>query len=204
MNSQWGLLAERYHLSQHMMQQMIHYVTMLQQAAQQYNLTAIVEESDIIEYHIADSLELGNCIDMQKVNMLVDVGSGAGFPGLPLKIAYSTCTVLLLEVLAKRRVFLQQVVDALLLASVMIDERDWRTFLRTSQEQVQVICARASLKPSELLRMFQPSSPYRSAQLVYWASEQWQPTVQEEKYIQKIHEYTVGNRTRKLVVFSAG
>jgi 16S rRNA (guanine(527)-N(7))-methyltransferase RsmG len=201
MKSSWTYLAERYHLSDQILTALQHYVKILQQESQKYNLTTIQEEGDVIAYHLADALEVEKIIDMHAVSSFVDVGSGAGIPGLVLKIAYPSCSAILLEVLSKRRTFLQLVVDELQLSQVTIDERDWRTFLRTSHEKVQLVCARASLASAELLRMFQPSSPYRHAQLVYWASAQWQPTPREQEFLIKTHTYTVGDRTRVLAVF---
>jgi len=202
MKSTWTGLIERYELSSSVVMSLQRYVQILQQEAQKYNLTAILNERDIIEYHLADSLEIAAFIAMNKISCLVDVGSGAGFPGLVIKIVYPHMCVILLEVIGKRRNFLQKVVDELHLEQVVIDERDWRTFLRTSHEPLQVVCARASLAPAELLRMFQPSSPYRHAQLVYWASEQWKPTERESEFLQRTHIYTVGNRKRVLALFS--
>lgn len=197
----WDWLTQTYHLTEEQRSQCRVYAALLQEKAAVMNLTALQTMEEIVLYHFADSLELGKALDMTKVRSYVDVGTGAGFPGLPLKIAYPSTRVFLLEVLAKRRHFLEQVVTQLDLHDVSVIEHDWRTWLRTAQDPVDIVCARASLKPSELLRMFKPSSPYRTARLVYWASAHWEPDEEERAFIQQIHTYTHGERMRKLIIF---
>jgi len=50
--------------------------------------------------------------------------------------------------------------------------------------------------------MFKPSSPYKDAQLVYWATEQWEPTKFEQPFVKKQMAYSVGQKKRKLVFFA--
>jgi hypothetical protein len=53
-----------------------------------------------------------------------------------------------------------------------------------------------------LMRMFQPSSAYKNAKLVYWASATWQPGKKEEPFIEKEFAYHVGNKRRRLIFFT--
>jgi 16S rRNA (guanine527-N7)-methyltransferase len=191
-------LIEIYHLDSDRIEYFRQYTALLQQSIS--NVTALHDSSDIIPYHFADSLELSTLIPLQ-AQTIIDVGSGGGFPGIPLKIAFPNCTVILIEVVAKKRAFLQKVIETLSLKNITIEEKDWRTFLRTSPLRSDIVCARASLPPSELLRMFQPQYHYEKATLVYWASTQWQPSSHEAKYLREVHPYQVGDRKRKLVVF---
>lgn len=52
------------------------------------NLTGITEFDEFIDKHYIDSLSIVNAVDMTRVNSIIDVGTGAGFPGIPLKIAF--------------------------------------------------------------------------------------------------------------------
>ncbi len=191
--------AERYCLGHEQILQFERYGQLLLDAAS--NVTALQDPYDILYYHFADSLEGMYGWDMGLLTALVDVGSGGGFPGIPLAIKYPHLSIILLEVVGKKRHFLQNVIDTLGLTNVVVDGRDWRTFLRTADGVVDLFCARASLVPEELLRMYRPGSRYRTAHLLYWASEQWSPSAVETGYCQGMHTYTVGNRKRKLILF---
>jgi len=166
------------------------------------NLTAITDIAAIIKYHFQDSLQAAKEVDFAMVRSIVDVGSGAGLPGIPLKIRYPHLFVLLIEVNRKKIAFLHAVIEALKIKSIEVYSLDWRTFLRKTVYNVDMVCARASLKPEELIRMFKPSSPYKKATLLYWASEQWVPGKKEQPLVKKEILYTVGNKKRKLIFFS--
>ena len=165
-----------------------------------HNLTAITDLDNVISDHFDDSLALIRAIDCASLRGLADVGTGAGFPGIPLKIIYPELPLFLIEVNGKKRAFLQELVDAFSLSDVVISELDWRTFLRSTDYPIDLFCARASLHPDELIRMFKPSSPYKEGTLVYWAASHWQPSTQVEKYCERIIAYKVGDKKRILVL----
>lgn len=80
------------------------------------NLTAIVEMSDIIDKHFVDSLTISQYINDNE--SIIDVGTGAGFPGIPLKIARDNLKIDLLDSLNKRVNFLSEIIDKLELKNI--------------------------------------------------------------------------------------
>ena len=82
------------------------------------NLTGITEYEEVVQKHFVDSLALCKALDVNQISSLIDIGTGAGFPGIPLKIAYPHLKVTLLDSLQKRIKFLDEVVMQLGLKDV--------------------------------------------------------------------------------------
>ncbi len=82
------------------------------------NLTAITDYDEVMKKHFVDSLSLIKTFDVTKKVKVIDVGTGAGFPGLALKIAYPNLQVTLLDSLNKRINFLNEVITQLGLTGV--------------------------------------------------------------------------------------
>ena len=83
------------------------------------NLTRIVEEKDVYLKHFYDSLTITKEIDLSKVNTLCDVGTGAGFPGMVLKIMYPNLKVTLIDSLLKRVNYLNEIIKELELDNII-------------------------------------------------------------------------------------
>lgn len=77
------------------------------------NLTAITEFKEFVIKHFIDSLMISKFVDMKNVSNMLDVGTGAGFPGVPLKIMFPEINILLLDSLNKRLNFLNGVIEKL-------------------------------------------------------------------------------------------
>jgi 16S rRNA (guanine527-N7)-methyltransferase len=179
------------------------YYALLSEWGANINLTTILDLPDVLNYHFTDSLELSKALDLSQIASIADVGSGGGFPGIPLKIKYPHLKVTLIEVVGKKVSFMQEVVAQLGLEDVEVVQMDWRTFLRSYSVKIDLFLARASLPIPELLRVFKPSSFNKGSQLVYWASESWQPTEEQANLISKQSDYSVGGKQRKLIFFKA-
>jgi 16S rRNA (guanine527-N7)-methyltransferase len=197
----WQNFVENYQLTPAQYAQFVHYAQLLIEWNAHFNLTAITALPDIITYHFADSLELGKHYPVADCRMFADVGSGAGFPGLALHIKLPQVPVVLIEVSEKKRQFLAAVTRELGLTGVEISGLDWRTFVRQTNYPLDLVCARASLRPDELVHMFKTYSPYRDATLVYWAAEGWVLGAREQAFLAREIPYCVGGRKRVYVCF---
>jgi 16S rRNA (guanine527-N7)-methyltransferase len=98
--------------------QLQRYLELLCEWNRKFNLTAIERPEEILDKHFLDSLSCALAISFPAAGSLIDVGSGAGFPGLVLKIAFPHLELVLLDALEKRLRFLDRVVEELELAGV--------------------------------------------------------------------------------------
>ena len=100
------------------LQQFETYYEMLIEKNKVMNLTAITDFDEVIEKHFLDSENLYHSIDLKADLSLIDMGTGAGFPGIPLKILFPNLKVVLADSLNKRILFLREVIDALELTEI--------------------------------------------------------------------------------------
>lgn len=200
-NSHWSHFSERHTLTPLQLEQYKHYYSLVVQYNELFNLTAITQLNTFISHHLDDALALGNIFDMATITTIADIGAGAGIPSIPLKIKYPHLVLTLIEVNHKKIHFLEEVAKKIGLSDIFTSDYDWRTFLRKIDDPIDLFCARASLHPEELLRMFKQSSPYRQGTLVYWASSHWASSELIKPYIMQDVPYKIAHKRRRLVVF---
>ena len=109
-----SVLGVRFSVEQ--MEQFYKYMNLLIEWNEKMNLTAIIEPSEIILKHFIDSITILK--DIKDGSTVVDVGTGAGFPGIPLSIMNPTLKITLVDSLNKRLIFLQEVIKELNLKNV--------------------------------------------------------------------------------------
>lgn len=197
----WQDFTKDEQITEEQLEQFKRYVTLLQQWNEDINLTAITDLSGIVRQHMQDSLALRGQYDLSTVSSMADIGAGAGFPALPLKIMFPHLKVYLIEVTKKKQRFLQAVIEELNLNDVEIVDLDWRTFLRTTEHEVNLFVTRAALPDLELIRMFKPACRYNKAILIYWASSEWQPHKKVLPFIKQKIEYKIARKDRQLIFF---
>ena len=106
------------------------------------NLTGITEYEEVLEKHFYDSLTMANKVNLNN-STLVDIGAGAGFPCIPLKIAFPSLDVTVVDSLAKRMKFLEIVIKELNLENIRCLAMRGEDFAKLHREEFDYVTARA-------------------------------------------------------------
>jgi len=132
--------AKKISISEHQYEQLSRYAQLLQEWNEKINLTAITDVDDIFVKHFYDSLLIANLC--QSAKTLCDVGSGAGFPGLVLKIVLPDCDITLVEPTTKRVNFLNVVISELDLKKIRVINKRMEDCIEL-KESLDIVTGRA-------------------------------------------------------------
>lgn len=107
------------------------------------NLTAITEHDQVYLKHFYDSLTLVKIINLKEQETLCDIGTGAGFPGIVIKIFFPDLKVTLVDSLQKRTIFLNKVIETLQLENIEVCHARAEEYAINNREQFDIVTARA-------------------------------------------------------------
>ena len=138
-------------LTQNQLDQLNEYYNLLIEYNKVMNLTGITDYEEVYLKHFFDSLTLAKVIDLNSINSLCDIGTGAGFPGLVLKIVFPNLKITLLDSLNKRVEFLKVVIDKLNLKNIEVIHSRAEDYALKNRNKFDVTTARAVAHTSILL-----------------------------------------------------
>ena len=105
-------------LSNEQLEQFYTYYKLLIEWNEKINLTAIIEFDEVLKKHFLDSIAIGRILNQNESVSILDIGTGAGFPGIPIKIAFPNTEITLMDSLNKRVNFLNEVIKELSLQKI--------------------------------------------------------------------------------------
>lgn len=144
-------------LTENLYRKLAIYADFLVKYNENVNLTAITEPHEVLRKHFIDSVLLSKYVDIPENSTLIDVGTGAGFPSVPLKIFRSDIKLTLLDSLNKRIDFLKQLCDKLEIDAEFIHERAENVSkMPEYREKFDFSCARAVANMSLLSELCIP------------------------------------------------
>lgn len=142
-------------VTEEQLQQLDKYYKLLKEENNKYNLTAIIEENDVYLKHFYDSLTITKLINLNNQN-ICDIGAGAGFPGIVLKIIYPELKLTLIDATTKKCNFLSLVVSKLNLKNVTIINQRIEIYAQKNRECYDIVTCRAVASLKILLELAIP------------------------------------------------
>ncbi|MDL5143666.1 16S rRNA (guanine(527)-N(7))-methyltransferase RsmG [Bacillus atrophaeus] len=153
-----GLAEKGISLSSRQLEQFELYYEMLVEWNEKINLTSITEKKEVYLKHFYDSITAAFYVDFKQVNTICDVGAGAGFPSLPIKICFPHLQVSIVDSLNKRITFLEKLAKALQLENTSFYHDRAETFGQRQdlRESYDIVTARAVARLSVLSELCLP------------------------------------------------
>lgn len=136
---------------------LIKYMDFLQEYNKHTNLTSIIEDKDIFLKHYYDSLTISKVIDLNKYDTLLDIGSGAGFPGIVLKIFYPNLNITLLDSNNKKVTFLNELIKELNLSNIVAINDRAEDYAKENLNKFAIVTSRAVANMRVLSEISLPS-----------------------------------------------
>ena len=143
-------------ITENQLKKLDEYYELLLEWNKKINLTRIIEKDDVYLKHFYDSLTLSKVIDLNKNIELCDIGTGAGFPGIVLKIVFPKLKITLVDSLLKRINFLNIVIDKLELENIEAIHIRAEDFAKKNNNKYDVVTSRAVSRLSNLLNYCMP------------------------------------------------
>ena len=186
-------------LTDSQIQQFLDYYEILVEWNEFMNLTAITEFDEVMLKHFVDSLALGKALNVEELSSLIDVGTGAGFPGIPLKIVYPHLEVVLLDSLNKRVKFLNAVIEKLGLQGITAVHGRAEDFARQKEyrEHFDVSVSRAVANMASLSEYCLPYTKIGGYFVPYKSGSIDEELKEGAKAVQ-----ILGGQTKKVVKFT--
>ena len=131
------------------------YYNLLIEENKKYNLTSITKEEDVYLKHFYDSLTITKIIDLNKES-LCDIGTGAGFPGIVLKILFPNLKVTLLDSTLKKCNFLKLAIEELNLTDIEVINERAEIYSKKEREKYDIVTSRAVAPLKHLLEYSVP------------------------------------------------
>jgi 16S rRNA (guanine527-N7)-methyltransferase len=143
-------------ITENQMIQLNRYYELLIEKNKVMDLTNIIEKESVYLKHFYDSLTLSSVCDLKRISNLCDIGTGAGFPGLVIKIIYPDIDVTLVDSLDKRIKFLNEVIEDLDLKKIKAIHIRAEEYAKNNRECFDIVTSRAVAKLSVLTELCIP------------------------------------------------
>ena len=185
-------------LEQRQREQFVQYYELLIEWNKVMNLTGITEFEEVLQKHFVDSLSVKKVVDLTKISRVIDVGTGAGFPGIPLKIVFPELKITLLDSLQKRIKFLNEVIGRLCLKDIEAIHGRAEEYARRKEyrEQYDLCVSRAV---ANLASLSEYCLPY--VKVGGWFVPYKSGKIQEELENSKKAMELLGGRKKEVVFF---